>query len=41
MGGSAKMRIAAPHGGSIDKDGNLIVAEWSQVGHLHKFNLVK
>jgi len=27
----------SPHGGSIDKDGNLIVAEWSQFGHLHKF----
>ena len=31
----------SPHGGSIDKDGNLIVAEWSQLGHLHKFTLVK
>ncbi|MBI3871444.1 MAG: 6-bladed beta-propeller [Verrucomicrobia bacterium] len=27
----------SPHGGSIDKDGNLIVSEWSQYGHLHKF----
>lgn len=27
----------SPHGGSIDKDGNLIVAEWTQFGHLHKF----
>jgi hypothetical protein len=27
----------SPHGGSIDKDGNLLVAEWSQFGHLHKF----
>jgi DNA-binding beta-propeller fold protein YncE len=27
----------SPHGGSIDKDGNLIVTEWSQFGHLHKF----
>ena len=27
----------SPHGASIDKDGNLIVAEWSQFGHLHKF----
>ena len=31
----------SPHGGSIDKDGNLIVAEWSQFGHLHKFARVK
>ena len=27
----------SPHGASIDKDFNLIVAEWSQYGHLHKF----
>lgn len=27
----------SPHGASIDKDGNLIVAEWSKFGHLHKF----
>lgn len=27
----------SPHGASIDKEGNLIVAEWSQFGHLHKF----
>lgn len=27
----------SPHGGSIDKDGNLIVSEWSQFGRLHKF----
>jgi DNA-binding beta-propeller fold protein YncE len=27
----------SPHGGSIDKDGNLIITEWSQFGHLHKF----
>ncbi|HEY0550512.1 MAG TPA: 6-bladed beta-propeller [Verrucomicrobiae bacterium] len=31
----------SPHGASIDKDGNLIVAEWSQFGHLHKFALLK
>ena len=31
----------SPHGGSIDKDGNLIVAEWTQFGHLHKFSRVK
>jgi hypothetical protein len=31
----------SPHGASIDKDGNLIVAEWSQFGHLHKFVLTK
>ncbi len=27
----------SPHGGSIDRDGNLIVTEWSQFGRLHKF----
>ena len=27
----------SPHGASIDKDGNLLVAEWSAHGHLHKF----
>lgn len=27
----------APHGGSIDKDGNLIITEWSAFGRLHKF----
>ena len=27
----------SPHGGSIDKDGNVLVAEWTQFGHLHKF----
>ena len=31
----------SPHGGSMDKDGNLIVSEWSQFGHLHKFQLAK
>ena len=31
----------SPHGASIDKDGNLIVSEWSQFGHLHKFVQVK
>ena len=31
----------SPHGGSIDKDYNLIIAEWSAFGHLHKFLLVK
>src|SRR5260221_415341 len=31
----------SPHGASIDKDGNLLVAEWSQFGHLHKFALAK
>ncbi len=31
----------SPHGGSIDKDGNLIVAEWSQFGHMHKYQRVK
>lgn len=27
----------SPHGASMDKQGNLIVSEWSQFGHLHKF----
>jgi hypothetical protein len=27
----------SPHGASIDKDGNLIVTEWSRFGRLHKF----
>ncbi len=27
----------SPHGASMDKKGNLIVAEWSAFGHLHKF----
>ncbi len=27
----------SPHGASIDKDGNLIVTEWSAFGRLHKF----
>jgi len=27
----------SPHGGSIDREGNLIVTEWSKFGHLHKF----
>ncbi|MBL9167334.1 MAG: hypothetical protein JNN07_06300 [Verrucomicrobiales bacterium] len=31
----------SPHGASMDKDGNLIVSEWSQFGHLHKFLLKK
>jgi DNA-binding beta-propeller fold protein YncE len=31
----------SPHGGSIDRDGNLIITEWSQFGHLHKFALMK
>ena len=31
----------SPHGASIDKDGNLIVTEWSQYGHLHKFTRVR
>lgn len=31
----------SPHGATMDKDGNLIVAEWSQFGHLHKFSRVK
>ena len=31
----------SPHGATMDKHGNLIVAEWSQFGHLHKFSRVK
>src|SRR2546429_4391939 len=31
----------SPHGASIDKFGNLIVTEWSQFGHLHRFTRVK
>ena len=31
----------SPHGGSIDRDGDLIVTEWSQFGHLHKFARAK
>src|SRR5947207_1992094 len=31
----------SPHGASIDKDGNLIVSEWTAFGHLHKFVLSK
>jgi hypothetical protein len=31
----------SPHGASMDKKGNLIVAEWSAFGHLHKFARVK
>ena len=27
----------SPHGASMDKNGDLIVSEWSQFGHLHKF----
>src|SRR5438552_3397796 len=27
----------SPHGASIDKQGSLIVTEWSKFGHLHKF----
>jgi hypothetical protein len=31
----------SPHGGSIDKDGNLIVTEWSQFGRLDRFARIK
>jgi DNA-binding beta-propeller fold protein YncE len=31
----------SPHGASMDKDGNLLVAEWSAFGHLHKFTREK
>lgn len=27
----------SPHGAAMDKKGDLIVSEWSQFGHLHKF----
>lgn len=27
----------SPHGAAMDKDGNLVVAEWSKFGHLHLF----
>jgi DNA-binding beta-propeller fold protein YncE len=27
----------SPHGASMDKNGDVIVAEWSSFGHLHKF----
>jgi DNA-binding beta-propeller fold protein YncE len=30
----------SPHGGSIDQAGNLLVTEWTQFGHLHKFSRV-
>jgi DNA-binding beta-propeller fold protein YncE len=31
----------SPHGASMDKDESLIVSEWSQFGHLHKFIRVR
>ena len=31
----------SPHGASIDLNGDLVVSEWSQFGHLHKFSSVK
>jgi len=31
----------SPHGASMDKAGNLLVSEWSQFGHLHKFMQMK
>jgi hypothetical protein len=31
----------SPHGAAMDKEGNLIVSEWSQFGHLHKFDQEK
>ncbi len=31
----------SPHGAAMDKHHNLIVTEWSQFGHLHKFSLEK
>ncbi len=29
--------VNSPHGGSIDKDGNIIVSEWTQFGRVHKW----
>ncbi len=31
----------SPHGASMDKKGDLIVSEWSQFGHVHKFEQKK
>ncbi|MES2707856.1 MAG: 6-bladed beta-propeller [Verrucomicrobiota bacterium] len=31
----------SPHGASIDRDGNLIVSEWTAFGRVHKFALQK
>ena len=31
----------SPHGGSIDKDGNLIISESTAFGRVHKLALVK
>jgi DNA-binding beta-propeller fold protein YncE len=31
----------SPHGASLDKDLNIVVSEWSQFGHLHRWNLSK
>ncbi len=31
----------SPHGASLDKNGNVIVAEWTAFGHLHKFKKEK
>jgi len=31
----------SPHGAAMDKHGDLIVTEWSQYGHLHKFSREK
>jgi DNA-binding beta-propeller fold protein YncE len=31
----------SPHGATMDKNGNLLVSEWSKFGHLHKFKKVK
>ena len=28
----------SPHGACMDKDGNLIISEWTPFGHLHKFD---
>lgn len=31
----------SPHGASLDKDGNVIVAEWTQFGRVHKYARAK
>jgi hypothetical protein len=29
--------VNSPHGGSLDRDGNIIISEWTQFGRLHKW----
>jgi DNA-binding beta-propeller fold protein YncE len=33
--------VNSPHGGSIDKDGNIIISEWTQFGRLHRWTRSK